>query len=137
VSGLRAKAPVSRVSPWKGHLAAVLVVAPIFAGLLTFGADDDVPAAILALGQIIAALMVVLLLIRETPVELWRATLAPALLLAAAAGWAILGMNRAPGLVPDAAGLALLKLVGLFATGLSAALAVGLPGAHALLAETH
>jgi O-antigen ligase len=122
MSTLQAKALAGRVAPWKGHLAALLVAAPVFAGLLTFGADDEVPAAILALGQIIAALAVLLLMVRETPAALWRASLAPALLVAAAAGWAILGMTQPSRLAPDAASLALLKLVGLFATGLSAAL---------------
>lgn len=123
MSGLQAKAPAHRVAPWKGHLAALLVTAPIFAGLLAFAADDDVPAAILALGQILAALAVLMLTARETPAALWRASLGPAVLLAAAAGWAIFGMNRPDRLAPDTAPLALLRLIGLFATGLSAALA--------------
>jgi ABC-type transport system involved in multi-copper enzyme maturation permease subunit len=123
MSGLRSKAPAHRVAPWKGHLAALLVAAPIFAGLMAFAADDDVPAAMLAVGQIIAALAVLSLMVRETPERLWRASLAPALLVAAAAAWAIVGMSLPNRLAPDAASLALLKLVGLFATGLSAALA--------------
>lgn len=123
MSGLQAKAPANRISPWKGHLAALLVAAPVFAGLLAFGADDDVLAAILALGQILAALLVLILMATETPSRLWRASLAPAILIAAALGWAILGTSRPGRLAPDAAALALLKLAGLFATALSAALA--------------
>ena len=122
MSALASTRPANRIPSWKGHLAAILTSAPIFAGLLVFAADNDVLASFLALAQILAALGVLLLLARDTPDSLWLRSLAPIACLTAAVAWSILGMTAPGRLATDAAPLEWLKIAGLVSGALSAAL---------------
>lgn len=113
------------------RVAGVVAIAPVMAGLLAFGADHPVLAAMLALIQIFGFATVALLMDPELSENLGPRARPPLALFAAALVWSVLAAGLSPSRMASA-GLEWLKLLGVAST--AATLAITCLGRHGLRA---
>lgn len=133
--GTHRLADLSRRDNW----AAALLAGLLLAQLVAWGMNTSMLSALAAFGNLAFALVMLVLLGREAPTNLWRHAIGPAVLLLAAAGWGALGELDMPrddwtgplrmaasardlSLTPDAGRVEIAKLLGLGALTFAASL---------------